>query len=105
MATIRGRRPFVACADASRGTPPEFRKMHPRLSPRTAAILMLAVAPAAFAAAGDSQQQQTGLAPTMSLTGLTSLSQLGKVVVNPAAISANAGRSFSVLPLNAPPVN
>src|SRR3954471_6720607 len=78
--------------------------MHPRLSPRAAAVLMLAVAPAAVAAAGDSQQQ-TGHAPTMSLTGLTSLSQLGRVVVNPAATSANAGRSFSVLPLNAPPIN
>src|SRR3954470_13536306 len=78
--------------------------MHLRLSPRTAAVLMLAVAPAAVAAAGE-PQQQAGHAPTMSMTGLTSLSQLGKVVVNPAATSANAGRSFSVLPLNAPPIN
>jgi hypothetical protein len=72
--------------------------------PSTALLLavapILGLAPATFA--GPNTQQQPSHVPVMGLAGLTSLSQFGQLVVNPAA---GAGRSFSVLPLNAPPIN
>src|SRR5690242_5588640 len=80
-----------------------------RASHRATGVLLLAATPVVFAAstalaAGvDPQHSQQGSdVPVMGLTGLTSLSQFGHVVVNPAA---GMGRPLSVLPLNAPPIN
>src|SRR6476469_8909880 len=70
---------------------------------RAATILALAMASSqVFAAGSDQSNQQASNVPVMGLTGLTSLSQFGHVVINPAA---TPGRTLSVLPLNAPPIN
>jgi hypothetical protein len=66
-----------------------------------ALIIAAAIAPLSTRALGAGS---TTNVPTMGLTGLTTLMPNGHLTFNPNA-SANPGRTFSMLPLNAPPIN